>query len=83
MLVGVEENVSFFCSFCQQIFGCATREGSRAGVIEGDGTGEMSAIDIGGIDVAFDGVVEGCAISKASRRDRGTEGVTFIDGGGR
>ena len=53
LAVGVEEDVSGFWPFCQKIFGCASSEGSRTGVVEGDGTGEMSAVDIGGMEIAL------------------------------
>ena len=42
LLVGVEEDVSVFWSFCQKIFGGASREGSGAGAVEGERTGQLT-----------------------------------------
>ena len=58
----------------------ASREGSGPGVVEGDGAGELPADEIGGIDVAFDGVVEASAGVELCCCDGGAEGIAFIDG---
>ena len=82
--VGVKENASCFCSFCEFVgegFAC---EGGLAGGIKDESSSQPSITsEIISIDITFDGVVEGCAISKASRSDGGTEGVSFWNGGGR
>ena len=57
---------------------CVVRREGSGRVVEGDGAGELSADEIGGIEAAFDGVVE---VSAGVELCCCMKGLTaFIDG---